>query len=77
MAVAASPKLVDQVGEQRNAARGDEDEQLQDGRDAKHDEREADGAQAFARALDRLVHEAVAVAVAVVVGMVVVVIWWS
>ena len=55
-------EVVDEVGEQRDAARGDEDDELGDRGRAEDEQREADGAQALARALDRLVDEAVAVA---------------
>jgi hypothetical protein len=55
-------EVVDEIGEQGDAARGDEDEQLGDRGRAEDEQGEADGAQALARALDRLVDEAVAVA---------------
>ena len=69
-------EVVDEVGEQGDAAGGDEDEQLGDRGGAEDDEREPDGAQALAGALDRLVDEAVGVA-AVAVAVAVVVVGWS
>ena len=57
--------VVDQVGEQRHAARGEEDDGLERGRQGEDAERERDRAQPRARAADRVVDEAVRVPVRV------------
>jgi len=57
---------VDQVGEQGDAARGDEDRRLNGRRYAEDEQREANRAQSGARAFDALVDEAVGMAVAAV-----------
>ena len=59
--------VVDQVGEEGDRAGGREDEGLGEGGDAEHEQRERDGADARARALDRVVHEPVTVPVTVAV----------
>ena len=64
-------EVVDEVGQQRDAAGRDEHDELRDRGRAEDEQREPDGPQALARALDRLVHEAVAVAMAVAVVVVV------
>lgn len=57
---------MDQVSEQGGAVGGDEDRGLRDGGHAEHGERDSDRPQTFARALDAVVHQAVAVIVRMV-----------
>ena len=58
-------EVVDEVGQQRDAAREDEDQRLQRGGDPEDRERGENRPQAGARALDRVVDEAVRVPMAV------------
>jgi hypothetical protein len=55
--------VVDQVGEQRDAAREDEDERLRGGGAAEHAEADEDRANAGAGAQNRAIHEPVRVTV--------------
>jgi hypothetical protein len=61
---------VDQVGQQRQAAAEREYDRLHRGRYGEDGERERDGPNALAGALDALVHETVRVTVLVLVAMV-------
>jgi hypothetical protein len=57
--------VVDQVGEQRDAAGGDEHQCLCRGGETEHEQRKGDRAQSLSGALNRVVNEGVAVAVMV------------
>ena len=59
--------VVDQVGEQRDRAGGDEDQRLRGRGEPEHEQRERHRAHALVRALDRVVDEPVAVAAGPVV----------
>src|SRR5215203_5852827 len=61
--------VVDEVGQQRDGAAGDIDEQLRARSQAEYEQCERDGAQPLARALDRVVDKAVRVAVAMPVRL--------
>ena len=58
-------EVVDEIGEQRDAAGRDEHRDLRERGDAEDEQREQHGPHALARALDRVVHQAVRVAVVV------------
>jgi hypothetical protein len=64
-------KVVNQVGKERDAAAGDKDRELDDRRQAKDREREANGPKSGPRALDAVVYEAVRVSVCLVTAFVV------
>ena len=66
-------EVVDQVGEQSDAAAGDEDGRLGERGQAEHSQREPDRPQALARAHDAPVDEAVGVAVPALLVMIVMV----
>ena len=60
-------EVVDQVGEEGNAAGRDVDRELRDGRSAEHGEGEADRPDTLSRSLDGFVDEPVGAAVLAVV----------